>query len=830
MRSVDPIASVVVPSRNRSESLQRVLLSLQEQDTSCGGFEVIVALNGCIDESIAALDTLKPRFPLTVLEIAEPGAARARNRGAAVARGEVLIFLDDDIDVAPHFVQAHLSSHAVPRRVSIGYAKPFGQDRSLFGQAKRAWWEEQFSNMAKPDWRFSYRDLLAGNFSLRVTDFAQVGGFDDTFGCREDYELGWRLLSAALGFQYIPNARGVHRDFTSQIRSFQRRRAEGLADVHFAARHSDFKLKLPEHWSRMPSGLGWRRLVGHSDEVLFELGDRRLRALEASKRRGAWNRLNQQLGQFWYQQGLREGLSSLSSAESAAIIAPQRTRTTAMPSFDLSNGIDVVAKMLDDQSPSSARIEYSGQLVCVVPPQCGAEPLAGRHLSAILRDHLPALAQAKAMSHVIRMPSASVPPLKIVNAPRGAILVDEVDLAEKCIRPRQGEIGSAMRLLVRSGRRPLGWADLDALGPDANFGAEIRCAVERQLTWPALKAATFVKLQGALGAKSELQPISIVICTRDRTENLKRCLEAIAELEGEAHEVIVVDDAPSTSTTQDYVQGLQEVRYVREDRPGLDWARNHGWEAARFELIAFTDDDTKVDRHWLTGLREAFEQPEVLAVTGLVAPMKLETPAQRYFEDVYGGMGKGFEPRWFRRGQMAEGQRLWASACGVGANMAFRKSVFEKLGGFNVALDVGTATRGGGDIEMFHRVICNGGTLAYAPAAIVWHEHRATWEGLARQLRDNGSGFMAYLLACREARTVSGSAWLRFVLVSWLLRWLLRRVIRPGRHRRRLVVEEIIGAFQGIWRYRQAKRRAAALGAGDKRSSHHLAVESVSGT
>src|SRR5262249_45136191 len=149
--------------------------------------------------------------------------------------------------------------------------------------------------------------------------------------------------------------------------------------------------------------------------------------------------------------------------------------------------------------------------------------------------------------------------------------------------------------------------------------------------------------------------------------------------------------------------------------------------------------------------------------------------------------------------------RLWASACGVGANMAFRKSVLEKLGGFNVALDVAMPTRGGGDIEMFHRVIANGGTLAYAPAAIVWHEHRATWEGLARQLRDNGSGFMAYLMVCREARTVGRVAWLRFVLVSWALKWLLWRIVRPGRHRRWLVVEEIIGAVQGSRRYRKAK-------------------------
>src|SRR5262249_31703755 len=159
---------------------------------------------------------------------------------------------------------------------------------------------------------------------------------------------------------------------------------------------------------------------------------RRLKALEHSKRRGAWNRLNHELGQFWYQQGLREGLTGLSSAESVAITNPGPVPIPAIPSFDLSKGADVIAKMLDARSPSGARFEYAGSPICVVPPQCGAEPLAGRHLPAVLRDHLPALAQAEAMSQVMRIPPDSKPLLKAVDVPPGAVLVDEVDLAEQC--------------------------------------------------------------------------------------------------------------------------------------------------------------------------------------------------------------------------------------------------------------------------------------------------------------------------------------------------------------------------------------------------------------
>ena len=97
-----------------------------------------------------------------------------------------------------------------------------------------------------------------------------------------------------------------------------------------------------------------------------------------------------------------------------------------------------------------------------------------------------------------------------------------------------------------------------------------------------------------------------------------------------------------------------------------------------------------------------------MAVTGFVLPAQLETYAQRYFEDIYGGMGKGFRPRTFRRSNMDEGQLLWASGFGVGANMAFRRGLFEKVGLFDPALDVGTETRGGGDVEFFHRVVARG--------------------------------------------------------------------------------------------------------------------------
>jgi hypothetical protein len=84
-----------------------------------------------------------------------------------------------------------------------------------------------------------------------------------------------------------------------------------------------------------------------------------------------------------------------------------------------------------------------------------------------------------------------------------------------------------------------------------------------------------------------------------------------------------------------------------------------------------------------------------MAVTGLVLPAELESPAQVAFER-YGGMGKGFVPKTTRRAALADRSLLWASQWGVGTNMAFRRALFAEIGGFDPALDVGTPAGGGG--------------------------------------------------------------------------------------------------------------------------------------
>jgi GT2 family glycosyltransferase len=312
--------------------------------------------------------------------------------------------------------------------------------------------------------------------------------------------------------------------------------------------------------------------------------------------------------------------------------------------------------------------------------------------------------------------------------------------------------------------------------------------------------------------------VTVAVCTRDRPDHLSRCLAALCRLEYPALELIVVDNAPSSPATERLVRAAYpQVRYLQEPRPGLDWARNRAILEASGEIIAFTDDDAVVDAGWVAALAALFAgHSEVMAVTGLVLPLELESEAQILFEQ-YGGFGRGFQRQWYRVKPPGSRRQLGYQAAGqfgTGANMAFRRTVFERIGGFDPALDVGTVTEGAGDLEFFFRVLKAGYTLVYEPGAIVRHSHRRERAGLAKQLTQWGTSFVAYLERNIALYPEERSAHLRLAL-WWALRYQLRLLVRCCRRHRpfpvSLVLAELHGALRGPGRYRAARNRAAEI-------------------
>jgi glycosyltransferase involved in cell wall biosynthesis len=322
---------------------------------------------------------------------------------------------------------------------------------------------------------------------------------------------------------------------------------------------------------------------------------------------------------------------------------------------------------------------------------------------------------------------------------------------------RLGDADTA-RVLIRVHTYPIGQIDVPFDG-DRISGEALRAGVERELG-SALRAHRAADLAGD-GREPACQAtrrrvledaptVTVIIPTRDRPELLAECLETVlaSEYPEDRREVLIVDNVPSDDRTRSLVEQRfagRGVRYLRCDTPGSAAARNAGVEASTAQIVAMTDDDVVVDRHWLVELVAAvISAPDVACATGLVVPLRLDTPARVWFEE-YGGFGKGYEPQTYGADGPSTG-RLYpfnAGAFGSGNNVAFRREELRRLGGYDPLLGNGTPSRSGEDFELFLRVIRSRRRLAYTPAAVVHHLHRADVEGLERQLHDYGVGLSA---------------------------------------------------------------------------------------
>lgn len=296
---------------------------------------------------------------------------------------------------------------------------------------------------------------------------------------------------------------------------------------------------------------------------------------------------------------------------------------------------------------------------------------------------------------------------------------------------RPGEYRRA-RILLRSGTDPIDFVEADIVD-----GAVILTIPDR-LRDPAPA--------GVLAPP----PISVVLCTRERPDDLAGALASLGTIDYPDFEIVVVDNAPATDATARVIAAAADprVRRVIEPVAGLSNARNAGLRAARHDIVAFTDDDVVVDPHWLHGLARGFGRADdVSCVCGMVPSGELRTAAQAYFDQRV-SWAATLAPRTYSLADPPTDLPLFPFQVGIygtGANFAITRGAAFAMGGFDEALGAGTSTKGGEDIDMFFRLVAAGHTLVNEPAAIVWHRHRSDGGALLVQARGYGLGLGAWL-------------------------------------------------------------------------------------
>lgn len=207
-----PRISVVIPTYNRRDRLHRVLRSLAEQDID-ESFEVLVVSDGSTDGTDEYLQSHEvPLQVVTCLQENE-GPAGARNTGIGRARGDLIVFVDDDVVAEPGLVRSHRDAHRNlgDRAVVIGpMLNPVGHPMSPWIEWEQTMLSKQYADMSVGRYKATARQFYTGNASVRREHLLAVGGFNTEFRRAEDVELAFRLDDHDLTFHFEPRAQGRH--------------------------------------------------------------------------------------------------------------------------------------------------------------------------------------------------------------------------------------------------------------------------------------------------------------------------------------------------------------------------------------------------------------------------------------------------------------------------------------------------------------------------------------------------------------------------------------------------------------------------------------------
>lgn len=250
--------------------------------------------------------------------------------------------------------------------------------------------------------------------------------------------------------------------------------------------------------------------------------------------------------------------------------------------------------------------------------------------------------------------------------------------------------------------------------------------------------------------------ISVIICTRNRAESLKRMLQSLAKLSCPIDldmEIVVVDNN-STDATRMIVEDFRQksglgVQYVFEAELGLSHARNAGIQGSRGDIIAFTDDDMVLSADWITAItKECSKHSDTAMFFGRTAPMRSDVPKLAVKE--------------------LDSDAVYVFPCdpgdpGPGNNMVLRRSVVKTVGEFDTTLGAGSSLKAAEDTDYTYRVLRAGNIVRYCPAILAYHDHDRLSLQKVRQLQVNygkgKGGFYCKHILRRDAWAAKSCYW-----------------------------------------------------------------------
>lgn len=246
--------SVVIATYNRQDLLRRLIGQLDDQTVDPSRYEVIAVDDGSKDDTKAALAGLRTRHALRIERQENAGAAVARQRGVDLARGKIIVVVDDDMQVKSTFLEKHLEKHTGDDTVVLGRLRPDAKlaDMPLFERFYARVLANKAEAFAAGKASVRGHDVYTGNVSFPRKLFLEAGGFDARFRALEDEELGIRLEKTGATFAFANEAESIHgSDWTSMKKWMERAYRDGVYQAKVSRKHPDHPESSP--WRHLPN-------------------------------------------------------------------------------------------------------------------------------------------------------------------------------------------------------------------------------------------------------------------------------------------------------------------------------------------------------------------------------------------------------------------------------------------------------------------------------------------------------------------------------------------------------------------------------------------------